>query len=166
MTDVTHDEDELIVTRVFEAQRELVFRCMIEPEHLTRFWGPAGTSTPLESITVDARPGGAFETVMVSDSDGSRYPVRARFVEVVPPERLTWTESGTGMTITTTFHELGPSRTEVRIVQTNVPAAVRTPEARAGFLTSLDRLTAHLSRLTGAPSQPPGPRLVPDGGPE
>jgi uncharacterized protein YndB with AHSA1/START domain len=41
---------ELTYTRVFDAPRELVFRCMIEPEHLTHFWGPAGVSTPLESI--------------------------------------------------------------------------------------------------------------------
>ena len=49
---------------------------MLEPEHLTHFWGPAGVSTPLETIKVDARPGGVFETVMVNDSDGARYATR------------------------------------------------------------------------------------------
>ena len=77
MSDQAPGAAELIYTRVFDAPRELVFRCMTEPEHLTHFWGPAGVSTPLESITVDARPGGVFETVMVSDADGSQYPVRA-----------------------------------------------------------------------------------------
>jgi len=48
---------ELVFTRVFEAPRELVFRCMTEPGHLTHFWGPAGMSTPLENIKVDLRPG-------------------------------------------------------------------------------------------------------------
>ena len=62
--------DELVFTRVFEAPRELVFRCMTEPEHLAHFWGPAGVSTPVENITVDLRPGGVFETVMVNDADG------------------------------------------------------------------------------------------------
>ena len=85
---------ELIYTRVFDAPRELVFRCMTEPEHLTHFWGPAGVSTPLENIKVDARPGGVFETVMVNDADGSQYPMRAVYVEVVEPERLVWTEPG------------------------------------------------------------------------
>ena len=33
--------DELVYTRIFEAPRDLVFRCLIEPEHLTHFWGPA-----------------------------------------------------------------------------------------------------------------------------
>lgn len=149
MTDALTGKDELIITRVFEAPRELVFRCMLEPHHLTHFWGPTGTSTPLEGITVEARPGGVFETVMVNDADGGRYPVRAVFVEVVEPERLVWTESSSGMTTTSTFRELGPCRTEVQIHQTNVPAAYRSPEAQAGFLTSLDKLTAYLSQLCG-----------------
>ena len=140
---------ELIYTRVFDAPRELVFRCMIEPAHLTHFWGPAGVSTPLESIKVDARPGGVFETVMVNDADGSQYPTRAVYVEVVEPERLVWTEPDTGVTTTSTFSDLGGTRTEVRIRQTNVPEAFRSPEAQAGFATSLDRFAAYLAALPG-----------------
>jgi uncharacterized protein YndB with AHSA1/START domain len=139
--------EELVFTRVFEAPRELVFRCMTEPDHLTHFWGPAGVSTPLESIRVDLRPGGVFETVMVNDADGSRYAMRAVYVEVAAPERLVWTDPGTGMTTTSTFTDLGGARTEVRIRQVNVPEALRSPEAQAGFSTSLDRCAAYLSAL-------------------
>jgi uncharacterized protein YndB with AHSA1/START domain len=149
VSDQTPEAGELTYTRVFDAPRELVFRCMVEPEHLAHFWGPAGVSTPLENIKVDARPGGAFETVMVSDADGSQYPMRAVYVEVVEPERLVWTEPGTGMTTTSTFSDLGGARTEVRIQQTNVPAAFRSPEAQAGFTTSLDRFAAYLATLPG-----------------
>lgn len=138
---------ELTYTRVFEAPRELVFRCMTEPEHLTHFWGPAGVSTPLENITVDLRPGGAFETVMVNDADGSTYPMRAVYVEISEPERLVWTDPGTGMTTTSTFTDLGGNRTEVHIHQVNVPEPFRSPEAQAGFVTSLDRCAAYLGRL-------------------
>lgn len=140
----------LRVRRVFDAPRELVFRCMTEPEHLTHFWGPAGTHTPLESITVDARPGGAFATVMVNDSDGARYPTSATYVEVSPPERLSWVEQHSGMTVTATFTALASGRTQVDIEQRNVPAALLAPEAQAGFLTSLDRFAAHLAELTTA----------------
>lgn len=139
--------DEVTYTRVFEAPRDLVFRCLTEPEHLTQFWGPVGVSTPLETITVDARPGGVFETVMVNDADGSRYPMRAVFVEVTEPERLVWTEPDNGVTTTTTFTDLGGSRTEVRIHQVNVPEEFRTAEAQAGFATSLDRFAAYLAKL-------------------
>jgi uncharacterized protein YndB with AHSA1/START domain len=140
---------ELSFTRVFDAPRPLVFRCLISPEHLTHFWGPAGTSAPVERIRVDPRPGGRFETVMVNDADGTEYPTCATYVEVVEPERLVWTEPDTGMTVTATFTDVGQDRTEVHIHQTNVPEPVRRPEAQAGFLTSLDRFAAHLARLTG-----------------
>jgi uncharacterized protein YndB with AHSA1/START domain len=149
MSDQPTGADELVYTRVFDAPRELVFRCMIEPEHLTHFWGPAGMSTPLENIKVDARPGGVFETVMVNDSDGSQYPMRAVYVEIVEPERLVWTEPDTGVTTTSTFVDLGDARTEICLRQANVPAAFRSPEAQAGFVTSLDRFAAYLGTLSG-----------------
>ncbi|HEX8305499.1 MAG TPA: SRPBCC domain-containing protein [Jatrophihabitans sp.] len=155
MNDVRSDTAELVYTRVFEAPRELVFRCMIEPEHLSHFWGPVGTSAPLESIRVDPRPGGVFETVMVNDADGSRYPTHAVFVEVVEPEKLVWNELHSGMTTTSTFRDLGDSRTEVRIHQANIPEAFRSPQAQAGFTSSLDRFAGYLQSLTadgGGPS--------------
>lgn len=155
MTDPTSPASELVFTRIFDAPRELVFRCLLEPEHLTHFWGPLGVTTPLEHITVDARPGGVFETVMVNDSDGSQYPTRAVYLEILEPERLVWTEPATGVTTTSTFTDLGDSRTEIRILQTNVPEAFRSPEAQAGFSTSLDRFAAHLAVLSsGARSNP------------
>lgn len=86
MTDLAGSPDLVLCTRVFRAPRDLVFRCLVEPEHLTRFWGPTGRSTPLSGIRVDPRPGG-------------------------------------------------------------VPEAYRSPQARAGFATSLDRLDAHLGVL-------------------
>jgi uncharacterized protein YndB with AHSA1/START domain len=143
-------EHVLHFSRVFDAPRHLVFSCMVEPEHLTHFWGPIGTSAPLDRITVDARPGGAFTTVMVNDADGSTYPTSARYLEVIPPERLSWIEDHSGMTVTATFTDLGDDRTQVDIEQTNVPAQMLDARAQAGFLTSLDRLATHLARLTGA----------------
>jgi uncharacterized protein YndB with AHSA1/START domain len=143
-------ENVLHVSRVFDAPRQLVFSCLVEPEHLTHFWGPTGVSAPRDRITVDARPGGAFRTVMLNDSDGSSYPTSARYLEVSPPERLSWIEDHSGMTVTATFTALGDDRTRVDIEQTNVPPQMMDPAARAGFLTSLDRFAAHLARLTGA----------------
>jgi uncharacterized protein YndB with AHSA1/START domain len=143
-------EQVLHFTRVFDAPRQLVFDCLVEPEHLTHFWGPIGVSAPHDQITVDARPGGAFRTVMVNDSDGSTYPTSARYVEVSPPERLSWVEEHSGMTVTATFTELGADRTQVDIEQANVPAMLLDPAAQAGFLTSLDRFAAYLARLTAA----------------
>jgi uncharacterized protein YndB with AHSA1/START domain len=136
-------------TRVFDAPRELVFACMTRPEHLTHFWGPRGTSAPLNRIHVDLRPTGRFETVMVNDSDGSEYLTRAIYLEVVEPELLVWKDENVGMTVTAIFVEVAANRTEVCIRQTNVPEVFRSEDARAGFLTSLDRLASHLDRLSG-----------------
>ena len=143
-------QDELVYRRIHDAPRELLFDCMTQPEHLTRFWGPAGTTTPIDGITVDLRPGGVFETVMVNDADGSRYTLRAVYVEVRRPDRLVWTEPETegGIITTITFTELGDGRTEVITHQVNVPAEYRSQEAQAGFLTSLDRFDVYVISLT------------------
>ena len=82
------EHGELHFSRVFDAPRELVFACMTDPEHLAHFWGPAGVSAPRDRMTVDARPGGVFETVMVNDADGSEYPTSAVYDEVRAPELL------------------------------------------------------------------------------
>ncbi len=138
---------ELHFSRVFEAPRELVFSCMVDPDHLTHFWGPTGVSTPRETIVVDPRPGGIFETIMVSDADGTEYPTHAVYDEVHAPERLVWTDPGTGMRTTSEFLELADGRTEVQIHQVNVPDAAISAEAQAGFVSSLDRFAAYLSSL-------------------
>lgn len=142
---------EMTYRRVHQAPPELLFDCMTQPEHLTHFWGPTGTSTPLDGITVDLRPGGSFETVMVSDADGSQYTMRAVYVEVQRPGRLVWTEPDVegGMTTTITFTDVGGGRTEVVTHQTNVPEAFLSPEAQAGFATSLDRFADYITAGVG-----------------
>ena len=147
MTDTVLEAGELHFTRVFDAPRDLVFRCMTEPRHLTHFWGPIGVSAPVDAIRVDARPGGVFETVMVNDADGSRYPTLAVYLDVMPPERLVWQESHSGMTVTIRFEDLGDARTEVHIHQTNVPAAFLAADVRAGFESALDRFATYLEAL-------------------
>lgn len=160
---MTTSTDEFTYRRVHRGSPELLFACMTTPEHLTRFWGPAGTTTPIDGIVVDLRPGGAFETTMVG-GDGSTHTMRAVYAEVSPPDRLVWIEAGVegGMRTTVTFTDLGDGRTEVVTHQTNVPAAYRSAQAQAGFATSLDRLDAYVAELaaTGTdqdagPGQPP-----------
>lgn len=149
MNETTTNIGEMSLTRVFNAPRQLVFACMITPEHLTHFWGPTGTTTPIETIKVDPRPGGAFETVMVNESDGAEYASRGVYVEVDEPSRLVWTEPDVegGMTTSVTFTDLGDGRTEVVILQTNVPEMYLSPEAQAGMQSSLDRFAAYLSSM-------------------
>jgi len=137
--------DEVVHRRVFSAPRELVWRCLTEPAELAHFWGPRGTSTPREGIVVELHAGGRFETLMVGDSGSHRMV--ATFTEVVPPGLLAWVEPASGMHTTSTLTDLGDGRTEVVVHQRHVPEPMRSPEARAGFLTSLDELEDHLARL-------------------
>ncbi|MER6621951.1 SRPBCC domain-containing protein [Streptomyces sp. NPDC000931] len=143
----TADSDlgEVTLTRVFDAPRERVFRAFVEPGQLSRFWSPAGTSLPVEKITIDARPGGAFETVMVADEDGTEYPMSATYLEVVEPEKLSFTVGAVGLISTLTFTDVD-GRTELTVHQTDVPAMLRTPEAVAGLHSSFDQLVEHLAR--------------------
>jgi uncharacterized protein YndB with AHSA1/START domain len=139
------NDDELVYRRVFAAPCELVWRCLTEPTELAQYWGPSGMSTPLDGIVVELHPGGRFETLMLGERGSHR--MAATFTEVVAPERLAWVEAATGMHITSTLHDLGDGTTEVVIHQRNVPEMMRGPEARAGFLTSLDKLQEHLTHL-------------------
>ncbi|GGG68580.1 hypothetical protein GCM10011374_36180 [Kocuria dechangensis] len=147
---------ELEFSRVLQAPIALVYRCLTDPQHLTHFWGPTGMSTPIETIVVDPRPGGAFQTTMVNDTDGTRYRMRAVFDEVTAPHRLVWTDLDTGMVTTTVLTDLGENRTQVHIHQTHVPPPAMAPGAQAGFGSSLDRFTAYAHTLT-APTGDPTP---------
>ena len=144
---VDEDRGEVLITREFDAPRELVFAAMLDPEQLTHFWGPVGVSTPLEKIRIDPRPGGIFETVMVNDANGEEYPSSGVYVEIVEPELISWNEPTIDMTTRSTFTDIGDGRSLVVIHQTNVPAMYRSPEAQAGFNSSLDRFAAHLATL-------------------
>jgi uncharacterized protein YndB with AHSA1/START domain len=137
-------DEELTYRRVFRAPRHLVWRCLTEPAELAEFWGPRGMSTPVDGIVVELRVGGRFETLMVGDH-GS-YRMVATFTEVAPPERLAWMETDSGMQTTGTLVDLGDHGTEVIIHQRHVPETMRSPEAQAGFTTSLDKLDEHLTR--------------------
>ncbi|HJQ43757.1 MAG TPA: SRPBCC domain-containing protein [Jatrophihabitantaceae bacterium] len=117
---------EVTLTRVVKAPRELVFRAWTEPELLVQWWGPRGvTSTDCE---IDPRVGGTIRVTMVAGSElgesaGERWPMRGVFTEVVPPEKLVFTDealddAGTvlldGVT-TVLFEDLGDGTTQVTV---------------------------------------------------
>jgi uncharacterized protein YndB with AHSA1/START domain len=81
-------EREVILTRVYDAPRALVFKAWTDPAHLARWWGPKMFTNPV--CEVDARPGGKLRIVM-RGPDGNDYPLRGVFQEVVAPERLVFT---------------------------------------------------------------------------
>jgi uncharacterized protein YndB with AHSA1/START domain len=79
---------EVVLTRVIDAPRELVFDAWTDPEHMAQWWGPRGYSVP--ACELDPRPGGVLSLVM-RDSDGNDSRVHGTYREVVRPERLVFT---------------------------------------------------------------------------
>jgi uncharacterized protein YndB with AHSA1/START domain len=82
---------EFLITRVFDATRELVFRACTEPGHLAQWWGPKGFSNPV--CEWEVRPGGKNYVVRRAPN-GTDYPMGGEFRETVPPERLVFAHGG------------------------------------------------------------------------
>jgi uncharacterized protein YndB with AHSA1/START domain len=149
---------EQVIERVFDAPRELVWRAWTDPAMFTRWWGPATFTSPW--VKMDLRPGGRFVWVM-RDGEGKEYYTVGEFHEIVPPERLVYTDSfgdaegnvisptayGMGedfpvtTVVTVTFEDLG-GRTRLRIVSDQAVADEMWQMASAGWGTSLDKLAA------------------------
>jgi len=105
-----------VMSRVFNAPRERVFRTYTDPKLIPRWWGPRRQTATVE--TMDVRKGGRWRYVS-RDPDGTEYGFRGEYREVVPPERLVSTFEFEGMPghvllDTATFEDLGP-RTRVTI---------------------------------------------------
>jgi len=89
---------ELVITRIFDAPRELVYQAFVDPDQLAQWFGPVGYSVPRDTVEVDARVGGAYRLTMVSDDDPSETsPVIATFTEVIENELLVGIEDWEGV---------------------------------------------------------------------
>jgi uncharacterized protein YndB with AHSA1/START domain len=86
----TPTEREIVLTRVFDAPRQLVFDAFSKPELLKRWFGPRGWS--LAVCEVDLKVGGGFRFVL-RGPDGSEMGMRGVYREIVPPERSVHMES-------------------------------------------------------------------------
>ncbi|EQA46344.1 hypothetical protein LEP1GSC050_0167 [Leptospira broomii serovar Hurstbridge str. 5399] len=82
-------ECELILTRIFDAPRELVFKVWTDPKHVVKWWGPNQFTNPV--CEMDLRPGGKYRFVMRSP-DGVDYPVTGSYLEIVENERIVFTD--------------------------------------------------------------------------
>jgi uncharacterized protein YndB with AHSA1/START domain len=76
---------EIVVSRVIDAPRELVFEAFTEVRHLARWWGPEGFTTATRSFAF--RVGGVWDFVM-QGPDGTVFPEWITWTEIAPPERI------------------------------------------------------------------------------
>ena len=141
----------LVVERVFDAPRSLVFKAWIEPQHLFRWYGPRGFTVP--SYTLDPRPGGGWRACMVSPK-GDEHWVRGVFREVSEPERLSFTwahENADGALghetlITVTFDDLG-ERTRLTLRQETFESVEARNDHRDGWTEAIECLAEYLATL-------------------
>jgi uncharacterized protein YndB with AHSA1/START domain len=87
ISDLAPGDAVIVLSRVFDAPRELVFEAFTRPEHLARFWGPKGMRNT--ACSVDLRIGGEFR-VEVEGPDGNIYPATGVYREISPPERIVY----------------------------------------------------------------------------
>jgi uncharacterized protein YndB with AHSA1/START domain len=146
-------EREVTITRLFDAPRALVFAAWTDAKHLAQWWGPQGFTNPV--CEIDAHIGGALRIHMRAP-DGNIYPMKGEIREVVPPERLVFTNialdaSGNpiidGLTTVTFAEENGKTKLTLHTRGSAIVdyAAAYLQGMEIGWTQSIDKLQAYLA---------------------
>jgi uncharacterized protein YndB with AHSA1/START domain len=152
----------LVIERIFDAPRELVWKAWTDPERMMRWWGPKGFTTPF--CKIDLRVGGKYLNCMRSP-EGQDFWSTGVYREIVEPERVVCTDSfadaegnvvpathyGMGadipleMLVTVTFEELEGGKTKMTLRHAGLPAGEMKDSAGAGWNESFDKLAEYLA---------------------
>ena len=150
MTEATGQE--MTITRVFEAPRELVWKAWTEPERFAQWFGGRDSTVPLETASMDVRPGGAWSVVMIDGPERREIPFAGDYVEAAEPERLVLTfkdpsdhSSPNVEVLTVTFTDLG-GKTEVVAHQAGNMPEEQYRRLEDGYGTFFDQLAEHLKQ--------------------
>jgi len=116
LTLTTPSDREIVMTREFDAPRELIFEAHSSCEHVNNWWGPRKYS--FELCEMDFRPGGKYRFVHRGPDGVEEHGFRGEYREIVPPERIVWTFEWEGMPghislDTLTLEDLGGGRTKL-----------------------------------------------------
>jgi uncharacterized protein YndB with AHSA1/START domain len=79
---------EVLITRIFDAPREQVFRAWTDPEEVAAWYGPGHMDTPRENIHIDLRVGGRYELTMVQRGGDAEFSIGYDILELVEPELI------------------------------------------------------------------------------
>ena len=141
----------LVITRVLDAPRSLVFKVWTKPEHMMRWLGPRDFTTT--SCKMDFRPGGTYRACIRSP-EGQDYWMRGVYREIVEPERIVFTfawedekgEPGHETLVTVTFAEQD-GKTKLTFHQAVFESIADRDSHREGWSECFDRLEAYLAEL-------------------
>jgi uncharacterized protein YndB with AHSA1/START domain len=85
---VANADQEVLITRIFDAPRARVFAAWTDPDEVAAWYGPEHFDTPRERIRIDLRVGGRYELTMVRRGDGAEFPIGYEIIELVEPELI------------------------------------------------------------------------------
>ncbi len=147
-------EREIVLSRVFDAPRELVFRAWTEKEHISRWFGPKGFTTTTHEM--DVRVGGMWRFVL-RGPDGKSWDSRIVFLEIERPELLVFDHGADQdddpgrFRVTISFDEQSDKKTVMTMRQLHPTkeqrkAGIAFGAVELGYQT-LDKLAEHLSRM-------------------
>ena len=154
-------EQDLLITRTFDAPRELVWKAWTDPERVKRWWGPKGFTAPF--CKIDLRVGGVSLYCMRSP-DGKDYWSTGVYREIVKPERIVCTDSFADergnvvpathygmsadfpleMLVTVAFEE-DEGKTKLTLIHVGTPAGADRDGAKQGWSESFDKLAEYLA---------------------
>jgi uncharacterized protein YndB with AHSA1/START domain len=149
MSDVAAADQQVLITRIFDAPREEVFRAWTDPDQVAEWYGPEHFDAPREKIHIDLRVGGRWEVTMVQRDGGAEFPAVYEIVELVEPELLVlrsepMPEYGMPEPIFTRveFHDHG-GKTRMTLVDGPYPS--NRGQAQAGWNGAFDKLARFVS---------------------
>jgi len=148
------DDLVLVITRILDAPRALVFKVWSQPEHLVRWWGPKGFSLP--SCKMEFHEGGSFRCLMRSP-EATEHRMHGVYREIVAPEKISFTwcwideagNAGHETLVTVTLEEHGKDGAQTRLTLHH--AVFESENARnlhgIGWSESFDRLAVYVTSL-------------------
>lgn len=156
--DVAQLEKELVITRVFDAPRELVYRAWTDPRMMAQWWGPHHFTAPV--CELDVRPGGAIR-IHMQGPDGTIYPMTGTFQEVDAPSRLIFVSAANDndgqplfeiLNTITLDEQEGKTTLTLRAKPFNLTAAAALPLSgmEEGWNQTLDKLAAFVTEGVGS----------------
>ena len=141
----------VLITRIFDAPREQVFKAWTDPDEVAAWYGPEHMDVPREKVRIDLRVGGRWEVTMVQRDGGKEFAIGYEIVELVEPELIVMRSDPmpeAGMNESTVvrveLHGQG-AKTRMTLTDGPYPPAGRG-HAEAGYNAALDALAKRLGR--------------------
>jgi uncharacterized protein YndB with AHSA1/START domain len=143
--------NQLAITRILNAPRELVWEVWTKPEHIAKWWGPNGFTNTIHNM--DVRPGGEWNFIM-HGSDGRDYNNKIVFNKIVKPELITYTHMVyPRFEVVVTFKKYG-AKTKLNMVMTfsseaDYRFAMDQVGAEKGLIQTIGRLKVFVENMYG-----------------